>query len=255
MEQEDFSNVSWHTDRDGGPGGSASAPEPQRRSEYPAAGRVDGARAIGDEEDRLQPTRGDEILECIISDPHKENDGTKDAYVSYTITTNAGPRSTPLSILGVFRANFTLPHSQHSQPSNGRRPLYAADSPTSSFSTRCYVEITRAAPCRRCRTNSGWNTSGVTASVQTSQRVAATPSSGSSPDYHCTRSSVEPRSSTPSSRAPTGMRRCEAGQCGGHLHRQGAWIWGQEVCPAVVGLPSLPAEAEAAYSIPSPTHS
>lgn len=31
---------------------------------------------------------GDEVLECTVSDPHKENDGTKDAYVSYLITTN-----------------------------------------------------------------------------------------------------------------------------------------------------------------------
>jgi len=165
------------------------------------------------------------------------------------------PPPSPLSIFGVFRANFALPHSQHSQPFNGQRPLYAADLPTSSFSTRCYVETTRAAPFRRCQTNSGWSTSGVTASAQTSQRVAATPSSGSSRDYHCTRSSVEPRSSTPSSRAPTGMRQCEAGQCGGHLRRQEARILARGACLVVVGLPSLPAEAEAAYLIPLPIHS
>ncbi|KAK1834856.1 LETM1-like protein-domain-containing protein [Podospora conica] len=87
--EDDFSNVSWHSDQHGHPGGSASAPESQRRSEYPAAGRGDGARTIGDEEEHLQPTRGDEILECTISEPHKENDGTKDAYVSYTITTHS----------------------------------------------------------------------------------------------------------------------------------------------------------------------
>lgn len=252
MEDDDFSNVSWNTAGDRGPGGSASAPGPQRRSEYPTAGRVDGARAIGDEEDRLQPTRGDEILECIISDPHKENDGTKDAYVSYTITTNACPHPL-LSILDDPLADFTPPHSQPSQPFKGPQPSYAADSPTSSSSTRCYAETTKAAPSRRCRTSSGWSTSVVTASAQTSQRAAATPSSGSSPDYRCTRSFVEPRSSTPSSRAPTGMRLCEAGQLGGHLHRQEVRILGQEACRAVVGLPSPAEEGVVAYSTPSLT--
>lgn len=161
----------------------------------------------------------------------------------------------PLSILDDLVANCTPPHSQPSQPFNGPRPSYAADSPTSSSSTRCYAETTKAAPFRRCRTSSGWSTSGVTASALTSQRAAATPSSGSSPDCHCTRSSVEPRSSTPSSRAPTGMRLCEAGQCGGHLHRQEARIWGQEACRAVAELLLQVEEEAAAYSIPSPTHS
>lgn len=33
---------------------------------------------------------GDGILECTVSSPLKENDGTKDAYVSYLITTTVG---------------------------------------------------------------------------------------------------------------------------------------------------------------------
>ena len=92
MDQDDFSNVSWHSEQDEAAEGSASAHEPQRSSEYPGIGRGDGGRTIGDEEAHLQPTRGDEILECTVSDPHKENDGTKDAYVSYMITTNASPK-------------------------------------------------------------------------------------------------------------------------------------------------------------------
>lgn len=151
--------------------------------------------------------------------------------------------------------NIAPPHSQHSQPFNGPRPSYAADSPTSSSSTRCYAETTKAAPFRRCRTSSGWSTCGVTASAQTSRRAEATPSSGSSPDYRYTRFSAEPRSSTPSSRAPTGMRLCEAGQRGGHLHHQEVRILGREAYRAVVGLPSPAEEEAAAYSIPSLTRS
>jgi hypothetical protein len=33
---------------------------------------------------------GDGILECTVGSPSKENDGTKDAYVSYLITTTVG---------------------------------------------------------------------------------------------------------------------------------------------------------------------
>lgn len=31
---------------------------------------------------------GDEVLECNVSSPLKENDGTKDAFVSYLVTTH-----------------------------------------------------------------------------------------------------------------------------------------------------------------------
>ena len=31
------------------------------------------------------------VLECIVSNPNKENDGSKDAYVSYLVTTNVRP--------------------------------------------------------------------------------------------------------------------------------------------------------------------
>lgn len=31
-------------------------------------------------------------LDCVVDSPHKENDGTKDAYVSYKITTHVCPR-------------------------------------------------------------------------------------------------------------------------------------------------------------------
>ena len=33
---------------------------------------------------------GDGVLECRVDTPHKENDGTKDAYISYLVTTHVG---------------------------------------------------------------------------------------------------------------------------------------------------------------------
>jgi sorting nexin-4 len=35
---------------------------------------------------------GDGVLDCTVGSPLKENDGTKDAYVSYLITTTVGLR-------------------------------------------------------------------------------------------------------------------------------------------------------------------
>jgi sorting nexin-4 len=33
---------------------------------------------------------GDGVLECRVDSPLKENDGTKDAYISYLVTTHVG---------------------------------------------------------------------------------------------------------------------------------------------------------------------
>lgn len=38
---------------------------------------------------------GDAVLECTVTQPNKENDGSKDAYVSYLVTTNVCCASEP----------------------------------------------------------------------------------------------------------------------------------------------------------------
>ncbi|KAF9875706.1 vacuolar targeting protein [Colletotrichum karsti] len=77
---DDFSNVSWHSEQ-------AAAAE----SSSSVAGRN------SDEADRnghsafdsdAADTTGQEVLECTVSEPLKENDGSKDTFVSYMITTN-----------------------------------------------------------------------------------------------------------------------------------------------------------------------
>jgi sorting nexin-4 len=45
---------------------------------------------------------GEGILECIVEKPLKENDGTKDAYVSYLVTTDVRR--------AMYRALGSLPH-------------------------------------------------------------------------------------------------------------------------------------------------
>jgi sorting nexin-4 len=92
MDQDNFSNISWHSEQESStvvPSAAASAHE-SAASEYPGSSRQDGARTVEGEDANLEPAHGGEILECVVSDPRKENDGTKDAYVSYMITTHVG---------------------------------------------------------------------------------------------------------------------------------------------------------------------
>lgn len=95
IDQDNFSNISWHSEQNGG---SAAASNTQavhhepNSPEYVRNGPDDGRKPgdntkAGMDNDELDHSGG-EILDCTVSDPHKENDGTKDAYVSYLITTN-----------------------------------------------------------------------------------------------------------------------------------------------------------------------
>lgn len=80
MEQQDnFSNVSWSEhvhDQTSRP--VPDAEEPGHTMEGPDTGISHDAA----------PDLGGERLECVVGTPIKENDGTKDAFVSYLITTN-----------------------------------------------------------------------------------------------------------------------------------------------------------------------
>lgn len=93
IDQDNFSNISWHSDQNIRVGSSTSA-EHEGHDEGGAGSKPQPGDAV----DRpglqhLDPSQGggDEILECTVTDPHTENAGTKDAYVSYLITTNVSP--------------------------------------------------------------------------------------------------------------------------------------------------------------------
>lgn len=97
IDQDNFSNISWNSEPNGPAGSSSSggydghdeeganskSPPPQ-----PPLPQSEGLDA--DDIQRLDPGLGGEILDCTVTDAHTENLGTKDAYVSYLITTNVG---------------------------------------------------------------------------------------------------------------------------------------------------------------------
>ena len=108
----DFDSVSWPH-------------EPEREHSQPPTTRpdvhesnlpirpVNGKRSMsthneqqaGEHADRVDLAGiGDGILECTVDTPLKENDGTKDAYVSYLVTTHV---SFPLSLLYLSRGPLT----------------------------------------------------------------------------------------------------------------------------------------------------
>lgn len=100
IDQDNFSNISWHSDQNIRVGSSASAGHEGNDEE--GAG---SKSQQGDAVDRVGPPPqldpshpGDEILESTVTDPHTENAGTKDAYVSYLITTHVSPRPVPRSV-------------------------------------------------------------------------------------------------------------------------------------------------------------
>lgn len=79
-DQDNFSSISWteHADDPANP-----IPSTGQRGQH--AGEAAGAGKTGEEIDYL--ALGTEKLECTVGSPLKENDGSKDAFISYLITT------------------------------------------------------------------------------------------------------------------------------------------------------------------------
>lgn len=85
-EHDQFSNISWHSERNAGvEPASGAAGQPAHESTTPdfESSRQEARRTRSSD-----PGHAGEIIECTVSEPHKENEGTKDTYVSYLITTN-----------------------------------------------------------------------------------------------------------------------------------------------------------------------
>lgn len=94
MEQDNFTNVSWSehvheqtkrpsTDGDDHHGVPTNVADVANAAAAAASGGS-GPIEIEDEGHGLGPDK----LECTVTAPIKENDGTKDAFVSYLISTN-----------------------------------------------------------------------------------------------------------------------------------------------------------------------
>lgn len=81
-DNDNFSSVSWSEPAaDNQPDTLPSTPgdsiKPSMSGEAASAGAGHDARTVGEEK-----------LDCTVGSPVKENDGTKDAFISYLITTN-----------------------------------------------------------------------------------------------------------------------------------------------------------------------
>lgn len=90
-QQDNFSNISWHSDHNsnqaGGFSGLQSTLGPSSTAMDAEPPSTDDQRH-GEELSAQDPGMTGDILECTVSEPRKESDGTKDAFVSYLVTTN-----------------------------------------------------------------------------------------------------------------------------------------------------------------------
>ena len=90
----DFDSVSWRNDPDGdssrpGMGGSSQPEETIYGANSSGKRKANhGSTQAGTDADAVDLAGiGDGRLDCSVDTPLKENDGTKDAYVSYLVTT------------------------------------------------------------------------------------------------------------------------------------------------------------------------
>ena len=90
----DFDSVSWRNDpdSDGSRPNTAAAKQPEETTnEGKSSGKrkaSHGSAQAGPDADAVDLAGiGDGRLDCTVDTPLKENDGTKDAYVSYLVTT------------------------------------------------------------------------------------------------------------------------------------------------------------------------
>lgn len=95
MEQDNFTNVTWsehvheQTSRPSIDAGDDSHGIPVNVTDVAnAAAAAASGGGPGEHDDDLGHGAGAEKLECTVGQAIKENDGTKDAFVSYLITTN-----------------------------------------------------------------------------------------------------------------------------------------------------------------------
>lgn len=82
--QDDFSNVSWNTDEHTAAESSSSVTATEHDDTDRNGHNAYESDAPGSD-DR-------DLLDSVVSEPLKENDGSKDTFVSYLITTNVRHR-------------------------------------------------------------------------------------------------------------------------------------------------------------------
>ncbi len=113
--ENDFDSVSWQNEPDNPTSHATTAvpQEPEDRYSASSTGKrkASGSAQAGKNADDVDLAGiGEGRLDCTVDKPLKENDGTKDAYVSYLVTTTVSLRSPPNVHLGTEReaANIRL---------------------------------------------------------------------------------------------------------------------------------------------------
>lgn len=177
MDHDDFDNVSWQNNP-AAHGAASSVVSPRGVSDDEGPGDTNGkgnaGGGLGPNADALDLAGvGEGVLECTVTNPIKENDGTKDTYVSYLVTTNVG-----CLLAQSTSANCDRPHSL---PFKSQQPPYADDLQTLFSYTRHYLKNTQHVRYRLYRTSTRWNMSGVTDLGLTLPLVEPTPSIASLP--------------------------------------------------------------------------
>ena len=91
MENDDFADVSWQSPPRGNTEGAAGSSSGAAAGEAPPS-HADRIADGMEEAPRADPLDnagiGNGTLECTVTAPLKEGDGSKDSYVSYLVTTN-----------------------------------------------------------------------------------------------------------------------------------------------------------------------
>ena len=144
----------------------------------------------------------DGVLECTVGAPLKENDGTKDAYISYLVTTHVRhPHRTILVRTWLTVDELRRPTSS---PSSALISLSVDALQTFiTFTNPSFNSIQRA-PSHRSRISTRWNMSAATDSALTLPTAARGRCTVSSSDLPFTLFSVAPQSSLHSSSLPIG---------------------------------------------------
>lgn len=97
MQNDDFANVSWQNDPTAPFNKPVTeAPSGEEDKSDPTSNRHGSGGQLGHNADAMDLAGvGEGVLECTVTMPIKENDGTKDAYVSYLVTTNVSTSCCP----------------------------------------------------------------------------------------------------------------------------------------------------------------
>lgn len=163
IDQDNFSNISWHSDQNHPGGTSHPGPLDGQDPDSPDVkpSQPEGTNPVDNQS--LDPGAGSEVLECTVSEPLTENAGTKDAYVSYLITTNVrtylNAGTGTLANGRAFECTDNFHFRPPFRPSKSPSPPSAAASRTSSSFPKHSARIIQHALSRLCLTSSAWSTS------------------------------------------------------------------------------------------------